>query len=241
MKVATASSWIEAVALLLVAFALPAQAAPAKDAAKEAAKDVARDIRAEEIASCRADEIKTWNDGRDAPAASRQLVFAYEPGGAPAWLPRREVYAAIEQALQAWGACGLQLELLPLGQVAPAGAIRIRWDAAGSRGNAGLADVGQRTLSLGPQVFALLRQRNPAWPVMDTLQMTLSHEIGHFLGLGAHSRRCVDVMSYYSDAKGARCELREPSAFRSRVEYRASLPTACDIARCRAVNGVAAR
>ena len=76
---------------------------------------------------------------------------------------------------------------------------------------------------------------------MDTLQMTLSHEIGHFLGLMAHSRRCVDVMSYYQDGKGARCELREPSAFKTRVEYRSSLPTACDIARCRAVNGLPAR
>jgi len=241
MKVAIASWWIEA-ALLLTALALPAQAAPAKEPA--------RDVRAEEIASCRADEIKTWKDGRDAPAASRQLVFAFEPGGSPAWLPRREIYAAIEQALQAWSACGLQLELLPYGQLAPAGAVRIRWDVAGSRGNFGLADPGQRTLSLNPQMFALLRQRNPGWPAMDTLQMTLSHEIGHFLGLGAHSRRCVDVMSYYtrppnlpegSPPEGARCELREPSAFRSRQEYRSSLPTACDIARCQAVNGLPAR
>ena len=233
MKVAIASWWIEVALRVLTAATLawPAHAAPPPP----------KDVRAEEIASCRADEIKTWKDGRDAPAASRQLVFAYEPAGAPAWFSRREIYAAIEQALQAWGGCGLQLELLPLGQVAPAGAIRIRWDAAGSRGNAGLADQGQRTLSLGPQVFALLHQRNPAWPAMDTLQMTLSHEIGHFLGLGAHSRRCVDVMSYYQDGKGARCELREPSAFRSRVEYRSSLPTACDIARCRAVNGMPAR
>jgi hypothetical protein len=231
MKAATASCSIEAL-LLAVMLAGSAQAAPPQPA---------RDVRAEEIASCRPDEIKTWNDGRDVPAASRQLVFAYEWVGGPTWLPRREVYAAIEQALQSWSACGLKLDLLPLGQMAPAGAIRIRWDTAGSRGNVGLADVGQRTLSLGPQVFELLRQRNPSWPAMDTLQMTLSHEIGHFLGLMAHSRRCVDVMSYYQDGKGARCELREPSAFKTRVEYRSSLPTACDIARCRAVNQLPSR
>lgn len=68
--------------------------------------------------------------------------------------------------------------------------------------------------------------------------MTVSHEMGHFLGLVAHSRRCVDVMSYYDDGKGQQCSLRDPAALRAHVEYRASLPTACDIQRCRAANGL---
>ena len=66
MKVAIALSLIEAGLLWALACVLPAQAAPASVAPAVPA----RDVRAEEIASCRPDEIKTWGDGRDAPAAS---------------------------------------------------------------------------------------------------------------------------------------------------------------------------
>lgn len=67
--------------------------------------------------------------------------------------------------------------------------------------------------------------------------MTLAHEMGHFLGLLAHSRRCVDVMSYYHDGRGNHCSARELALLKSFVEYRSTLPTACDIQRCRAING----
>jgi len=193
--------------------------------------------RAAEIAQCRPGEMQTWNDGRDRTAQS-PLVFAYEPAGAPAWFTRREVYALIEAALAGWDGCGLKPQLMSLGQMASAGVIRLRWNEAGARGNFGLANLGDRTLSLSPAMFKLLRERNPSYPAEDTLKMTLSHEIGHFFGLMAHSRRCVDVMSYYTDAKGGHCELRDPAEFKRVVEYRSSLPTACDIARCRAVNNI---
>ncbi|MBV8379712.1 MAG: hypothetical protein JO224_08265 [Pelomonas sp.] len=200
------------------------------------------DVRDEEIASCRPGEIVTWGDGVD-HAASAPLVFVYEPAGAPPWFARAAVYAEIQKALQGWAPCGVAATLLPLGQAAPASAIRIFWSDAEARGNAALANVPMRRLAIGVAVFQLLRQRNPNYPAEDTLQMALSHEIGHFHGLMAHSRRCVDVMSYYNDGHGGQCSLRDPAALRSRIEYRASLPTACDIARCRAVNapGAAAR
>jgi len=208
------------VLLFLVAQALPAHA----------------DVRDEEIASCRPQEIVTWKDGRDRPALT-PLVMAYEHAGAPAWFTRNDVYAALEAALKGWSGCGLPTQLMPLGQMAPAGAIRIRWSDAGARGNFGLANQADRTLSLGPAAFKLLHERNPGYPALEILQMTLAHELGHFHGLMAHSKRCVDVMSYYNDGHGGTCELRDPAAFKSRIEYRSTLPTACDIARCRAVNG----
>ena len=112
----------------------------------------------------------------------------------------------------------------------------VQWDEAGSRGNFGLADVGRRTLSLGPGAFRLLAQRNPRFPAHTTLQMVVSHELGHFFGLMAHSRRCVDVMSYYDNGRGDRCRAREGNDRGWRGDYRALLPTACDIQRCRAAN-----
>lgn len=193
------------------------------------------DVRDEEIASCRPQEIVTWKDGIDHRVAV-PLVVAYESADAPPWFTRREIYATLELALKGWSGCGLPTVLLPLGQQPPAGAIRVRWSDAGARGNFGLANEGDRTLSLGPAAFKLLHERNPKYPALEILEMTLAHELGHFHGLMAHSKRCVDVMSYYHDGHGGQCELREPSAFKSRVEYRSTLPTACDIARCRAVN-----
>ena len=72
--------------------------------------------------------------------------------------------------------------------------------------------------------------------LLETLQMTASHEIGHFQGLAAHSKRCVDVLSYYV-VGGVKCTVRNggpmPANF---YEYRSPLPTACDIERCRSAN-----
>ncbi len=97
---------------------------------------------------------------------------------------------------------------MPRGQVPPEDAIQILWSDVGSRGQFALANVTARSLSIGPGLFALLRERNPRHPADQTLQMVLSHEMGHFFGLMAHSKRCVDTMSYYDNGKGERCAAR---------------------------------
>jgi hypothetical protein len=66
--------------------------------------------------------------------------------------------------------------------------------------------------------------------------MVLAHEMGHFYGMLAHSRRCVDVLTYYNDGKGGQCYARDPSQLKLYPEYRSTLPTACDIQRCRILN-----
>lgn len=195
-------------------------------------------IRAQEIAHCKAGEIVTWQDGRDRPSSQTHWRFAYRHQNAPAWLAKSTVRSLIERALQAWSACGITLELLEdFPAVDTANLVRLEWDEAGSRGNFGLSDLGNRRLWLSPAAFTLLRTRNPAYDQTQTLQMVLSHELGHFLGMMAHSRRCVDVLSYYHDGHGEKCLTREPGGIAGKGEYRASLPTACDIARCRAING----
>lgn len=173
---------------------------------------------------------------------SSPLQFIYRHEGAPAWFDPVQVLELARRAAQAWAGCGVAATVQPLrrSQAAPEEVIQILWSDTGSQGQFGLANVPVRTLSLGPGVFRLLRERNPRYPAEQTLQMVLSHEMGHFYGLMAHSRRCVDVMSYYDNGKGQRCTLREASAWGSVVEYRSMLPTACDIERCRALNGAAA-
>lgn len=199
-------------------------------------------VRGQEIAECRPGEIVTWADGTDRPAIARAIRFVYRHAGAPPWFDRRAVEAMVARAAAAWSGCGLALTASTTEAGAPPdgpgeATVIVRWDTAGSRGGVGLAHPGERTLSLNPEVFHQLRQRNPAHDATQTLQMTLSHEMGHFLGLMAHSRRCVDVLSYYHDGKGGRCTTRDPAGVAGYAEYRHVLPTACDLARCRAVNG----
>lgn len=192
-------------------------------------------VRDQEIAECRPGDVATWGDGADRPAVNSPLLFAYDHALAPAWFSEAEVREAIAKAAAAWSQCGVQAYVL---KKMPAGAVRVQWNDAGSAGNFGLADLGRRTLSLSPAAFGLLRSRNPAYDARQTLQMVVSHEMGHLFGLMAHSRRCIDVTSYYDNGKGERCFTRDPQQGKGVAEYRSVLPTACDLQRCRIANGV---
>lgn len=196
-------------------------------------------VREQEIKECR-NELATWGDGLDRPAASSALNFTYNPAAAPAWFPDALVAALVAKAATAWAQCGVSSEMVSWTGSRRSGqdVIIVQWSEKDSGGNFGLANLGRRTLSLGPKAFEMLRTRNPAHDARDTLQMVISHEMGHFFGLMAHSRRCVDVLSYYHNGKGEKCFSRDPSQVRSVTEYRHVLPTACDIARCRQANGV---
>lgn len=200
-------------------------------------------LRSEEINECRSNEIATWADGKDRPAIASPLIFAFAASAAPTWFEAEQTLSMIRQAADAWSQCGIASQVIHLqeGMPLPPGAIRIHWDDKESRGNFGLAHLGTRTLSLAPGAFALLRQRNPSYDSRQTLQMVLSHEMGHFYGLMAHSRRCIDVLSYYHNDKGEQCFTRNPAQRHSVLEYRHSLPTACDIERCRRANGLVSR
>lgn len=198
----------------------------------------AESVRAQEAASCLAGEVSTWSDGQDRAAAGGGLRLVYRHAGAPPGFDEAQVLGTVQRALAAWSGCGVPAEVFgeAAALMAPGQIVRVQWDDAGSRGNFGLANLGQRTLSLGPASFALLAQRNPRHPAHQTLQMVISHELGHFFGLMAHSRRCVDVMSYYHNGRNETCRTRDGNSYKAVTEYRALLPTACDIERCRAVN-----
>lgn len=198
----------------------------------------AGNLREQEIAQCLPQEIAHWGDGSDRPAGVSALRLVVRHDDAPPWFSAGQVLAMVDRAASSWAACGIgvQVQALPPGAPVPDGAVLVLWSDARAAGHFGLANLRTRTLALGPAAFALFNTRNPAHPAQDTLQMVLSHEMGHFFGLMAHSRRCVDVMSYYDNGKGERCFTRDGHVPAGRTDYRALLPTACDIARCRAVN-----
>lgn len=198
----------------------------------------ARSEREAEIAECQPGEIVTWGDGVDRPSQARAYRIHYLHDQSPAWFGARQVEQLVERSARAWSSCGIPLSMVDENTSASATGpvIRVEWSEEGSRGNFGLANLTQRTLSLSPKAFTLLRTRNPAHDTTQTLQMVISHEMGHFLGLMAHSRRCADVLSYYHDGQGQQCRTRSGHVPGPGIEYRHHLPTACDLARCRQIN-----
>ena len=209
----------------------------AQTAASVAGQPAGMELRKQEITQCLPGEISTWGDGVDRAALATPLVFAYEHAYAPLWFGSATVMDALDSAAKAWSACGIRARVVPAHEAADVAgeAIRVQWSHRGSRNNFGLADLDQRALWLGPGAFVLLEKVNPQ-AGRHTLQMVISHEMGHFFGLMAHSRRCVDVTSYYSNPQGQSCFIRGAATLPKGVEYRSALPTACDIARCRALN-----
>ena len=195
-------------------------------------------VREQEMAQCLPGEVATWGDGRDVAAVSDPLLFAYDHTSAPPWFSSELVVASLQRAAVSWSACGVAASVVvaPAHGTAPVGTVRVVWGDVQARNNFGLADLGRRTLALGPAAFELLHPRNPAYDASQTLQMVISHEMGHLFGVVAHSKRCVDVTSYYDNGQGQTCQVRGGRPMPKGFEYRAVLPTACDIARCRVAN-----
>jgi hypothetical protein len=197
-------------------------------------------VRSQEIAQCLEGEISTWGDNRDRPAAQRHLVFAYRHSGAPAWFDTSTVVGTLIRSAQAWSQCQVtaSVSILDPADATPHNAILVQWSNTDSHRNFGLANIGLNTLSIGPEAFQVLNKRNPTHDARTTLQMVISHEMGHFFGVMDHSKRCVDVTSYYHNGKGEQCNIRDGGVMPKSTEYRSLLPTACDIQRCKAANRI---
>jgi hypothetical protein len=114
--------------------------------------------------------------------------------------------------------------------------LRVRWLSAQKVSTSGACStIGCSKCSSNSRACAL-RPMGSSMRTDTMFRLPLDDEMGHFFGLMAHSRRCVDVMSYYDNGQGERCFTRAGRPLPTRGDDRALLPTACDIARCRAVN-----
>jgi hypothetical protein len=198
-------------------------------------------LRESEIAQCFPEELVTWNDGeKDGKMLSPKMLYVYDHQGAPSYVSEDAVFAVLQQAASAWDQCGGQNAVMLKRDVFDDGGsakITVQWSDKEKLGTIGLANLTKKILTLSPDAFANLRKANANRNLMETLQMVVSHEVGHFQGLIAHSRRCVDVLSYYSNDAGEKCSIRGKGAMPQNFEYRSLLPTACDIQRCRIANG----
>ena len=197
-------------------------------------------LRESEINQCLANEIVTWNDGgKDTKMLSANMVYVYDHQGAPEGFSEEAVMASLKNASVAWDQCGGQNTVILKRDLSSSVAglkISALWSDEDKLGTIGLANITKKTLTLSPEAFVNLRKANATRNLMETLQMVVSHEIGHFQGLTSHSRRCIDVLSYYTNASGEKCSIRNNGVMPTNIEYRSQLPTACDIQRCRASN-----
>lgn len=202
-------------------------------------------LRQSEIAQCLPGELATWGDGpRDTQMLSPKMVFAYEHQGAPAVVSEDSMLALLRESAASWDPCGGSNKVVSAREFNPSMGgmkITVQWSDKDTPGAIGVANITNRVLSFSPQFAQRIVQINsaknlPIKYLIETLQMTASHEIGHFQGLSAHSKRCVDVLSYYS-VGGQNCSVRDSSIVPTKFyEYRSTLPTACDIDRCLMAN-----
>ncbi len=197
-------------------------------------------LRESEIAQCLPNEIANWNDGsKDTQMISPKTVYVYDHQSAPTGLSEDAVFGVLQQAATAWEQCGGQNTVVLKRDFFEAkGSMKIAvvWNDDDKLGTIGLANITKKTLTLSPEAFQNLKKSNANRNLMETLQMVVSHEVGHFQGLTAHSRRCVDVLSYYTNDAGEKCSIRDNGILPKHFEYRSMLPTACDIQRCRIAN-----
>ena len=197
-------------------------------------------LRESEIAQCLPNESVTWKDGpSDGKMLSPIMTYVYDHQGAPASVNEDAVLSVLQNSTQAWDQCGGQNTVFLKRDIKDTNAgvkISVQWNDDDKLGTIGLANITKKTLTLSPEAFQNLKKNNANRNLMETLQMVVSHEIGHFQGLLSHSRRCVDVLSYYTNDAGEKCSIRDNGVMPKNFEYRALLPTACDIQRCLASN-----
>jgi predicted Zn-dependent protease len=202
-------------------------------------------LRQEEISQCLPGDIETWGDGgKDAKMLGPKMIFVYAHDGAPSSIQEQSVMSVLQAAASNWDQCGgSNLVVADKDYKTSIGGLKItvQWNDAETVGAIGIANITNKKLTFSPGTVQKVIQINankklPEKYILETLQMTASHEMGHFQGLAAHSKRCVDVLSYYV-VGGVKCTVRNgglmPANF---YEYRSPLPTACDIERCRSAN-----
>jgi hypothetical protein len=202
-------------------------------------------MRQEEISQCLDDDIKNWGDGeKDSKMLSTKMVFVYQHLGAPKSVTEQSILSVLKAAASSWDQCGgANLVISDRDYTTSIVGLKITvdWNEKETVGTIGIANIAKRKLTFNPETVQKVIQINASKNLnesylQETLQMTASHEMGHFQGLSAHSRRCVDVLSYYS-VGGQKCTTRNGGSMPvSFYEYRSSLPTSCDIERCRIAN-----
>ncbi|WP_121242371.1 hypothetical protein [Sulfurisoma sediminicola] len=228
----------------------PAAAAVTPDPAHRQREAEAQRLRATEVAECPDGEMATQTAHGNVPVNAlavagrfNSLRFAYNPALAPESVPEARLAGIISAAAQAWSACGIRGEFVGTTQdmSGAANTFVVQW-----YNSEGVPIAGYRkgtTIYLNAGHYQTMRAHSEVY-AQDVMQRLISHEMGHAFGLVEHSARCVDVMA--TEDSFDKCD-RDPAAPRTIRDTdklffvkQQAFPTACDIKRCRLINGLAA-
>jgi hypothetical protein len=228
--------------------AMPTAGGAAPDAAGQQRFAEGQRLRAKEVAECPDEDMATQTAHGNVPANAlavggrfASLRFAYNPALAPESVPEGRLGGMISAAAQAWSACGIRGEFVGGTQdlAGAANTFVVQWYSS-----EGVPIAGYRkgtTIYLNAGHFEAMRAHSEVL-ALDVMQRLISHEMGHAFGLVEHSARCIDVMA--TEDSFDKCD-REPAAprpVRDKDRIYAvkgeAFPTACDIKRCRQVNGL---
>jgi hypothetical protein len=224
-------------------------AATSPDPARRQREVEAQRLREKEVAECSEGEMATQTAHGNVPVNAMavggrfdSLRFAYNPALAPESLPEGRLAGMISAAAQAWSACGVPGQFVGTTQdlTGTGNTFIVQW-----YNSEGVPIAGYRkgtTIYLNAGHYQTMRARSEPY-AQDVMQRLISHEMGHAFGLVEHSARCVDVMA--TEDSFDKCD-RDPAAPRlvpdtDKVFFvkQQAFPTACDIKRCRVVNGLA--
>jgi hypothetical protein len=231
-----------------------AKAVPGADPNAEASRRQrmaeAQQLRAKEVAECPEGEMATQTAHGNVPVNAmavagrfNSLRFAYNPALAPESMPEARLGGMISAAALAWSACGIPGQFVGTTQelAGTDNTFVVQW-----YNSEGVPIAGYRkgtTIYLNAGHYQTMRAHSEVY-AQDVMQHLISHEMGHAFGLVEHSARCVDVMA--TEDSFDKCD-REPAAPRTLQDAGKiffikgqAFPTACDIKRCRQVNGLAA-
>lgn len=209
----------------------------------------AQRLRAKLVAECPEGEMATLTAHGNIPVNAmavagrfNSLRFAYNPALAPESATESRLAGMILAAAQAWSACGISGQFVGTTQELSGAenTFVVQWYSS-----EGVPIAGYRkgtTIYLNAGHFEAMRAHSEAY-ALDVMQHLISHEMGHAFGLVEHSARCVDVMATADSFD--KCD-RDPPAPRTLQDSGKiffikgqAFPTACDIKRCRMVNGLA--
>jgi hypothetical protein len=224
--------------------------AAAPDPARRQREAEALSLRAKEVAECPDGEMATQTALGNVPVNAmavggrfNALRFAYNPALAPESVPEARLGGMISAAAQAWSACGIPGQFVGTTQdlAGTGNTFIVQW-----YNSEGVPIAGYRkgtTIYLNAGHYQTMRAHSEVY-AQDVMQRLISHEMGHAFGLVEHSARCVDVMA--TEDSFDKCD-RNPAAPRTIRDTdklffvkQQAFPTACDIKRCRLVNGLAA-
>jgi len=225
-------------------------AATAPDPARRQREAEAQSLRAKEVAECPDGEMATQTAHGNVPVNAmavggrfNALRFAYNPALAPESVPEARLGGMVSAAAQAWSACGIPGQFVGTTQdlAGTGNTFIVQW-----YNSEGVPIAGYRkgtTIYLNAGHYQTMRAHSEVY-AQDVMQRLISHEMGHAFGLVEHSARCVDVMA--TEDSFDKCD-RDPAAPRTIRDTdklffvkQQAFPTACDIKRCRVVNGLAA-